>query len=61
MAQRAYILATAEHESDHFKTLTEYSKGKLKKYGKIDESTGHAYYGRGYVQLTWKENYERYD
>lgn len=60
-AQRAYILATAEHESDGFRSMTEYSKGKLKKYWKIDDSTGQTYYGRGYVQLTWKTNYEKYD
>ncbi|HKJ73896.1 MAG TPA: glycoside hydrolase family 19 protein, partial [Alphaproteobacteria bacterium] len=26
-------------------------------YGRKDPETGQAYYGRGYVQLTWKFNY----
>lgn len=60
-AQRAYILATAEHESDHYKTMNEYSKWKNKKYGEKDSSTGYAYYGRWYVQLTWRYNYEKND
>lgn len=59
--QIAYILATAEHESDMFNTWTEYSKWKLNKYWKIDPETGQAYYGRWYVQLTWKKNYQKYD
>lgn len=54
----AYCLATVYHETA--KTMTpieEYGKGKGKKYGKVDSTTGKAYYGRGYVQLTWLRNY----
>jgi predicted chitinase len=29
------------------------------KYGKAAGPYGHAYYGRGHVQLTWLENYQR--
>ena len=29
------------------------------KYAKPQPPHGHVYYGRGHVQLTWKENYER--
>ena len=28
------------------------------KYAKPDPDTGHVYYGRGHVQLTWKHNYK---
>jgi predicted chitinase len=37
--------------------LEEYGKGQGKPYGAVDEEYGEAYYGRGHVQLTWKENY----
>jgi putative chitinase len=57
--QQAYILATAQHESQ-FIAQEEWGKGKNKAYGKVDNKTGQIYYGRGYVQLTWKENYERF-
>lgn len=54
----AYCLATVYHETDRTMTpIEEYGKGKGKRYGKIDPTTGHAYYGRGYVQLTWLRNY----
>ena len=46
----AYILATAEHES-LFRPIEEVG-GKTKQYA--------PYYGRGYVQLTHKTNYEKY-
>lgn len=59
--QLAYILATVKHETANtFKPLEEYGKGKGKEYGKSDIETGKAYYGRGYVQLTWKENYKKF-
>lgn len=49
----AYILATAWHETAKtMQPIEEYGKGKGKTYeGK--------YYGRGYVQLTWLENYKK--
>lgn len=56
----AYMLATVKHETnDTYTPIEEYGKGKTKPYGKPDEITGLAYYGRGYVQLTWKNNYNK--
>ena len=55
----AYMLATTYHETDKkMQPIEEYGKGKTRPYGKPDPVTGKAYYGRGYVQLTWKYNYE---
>lgn len=57
----AYVLATAFHESAQtMQPIAEYGKGKGKPYGKKD-STGKAPYGRGLVQLTWRENYVKAD
>jgi predicted chitinase len=59
--QQAYVLATVEHETARtFRPLEEYGRGKGRTYGKPDPQTGKIYYGRGYVQLTWKRNYQRY-
>lgn len=56
----AYMLATVWHETAHtMQAIEEYGKGRKKKYGKIDPKTGHAYYGRGLVQLTWDYNYKK--
>lgn len=61
IAWRAYILATAWHETARtMQPIAEYGKGKGKAYGKKDQ-TGKAPYGRGYVQLTWRFNYEKAD
>ena len=58
----AYILATTYHETAAtMQPIAEYGKGKGKKYGVPDPVTGQTYYGRGYVQLTWKDNYQRQD
>jgi len=62
----AYMLATAYHETAKtMQPIEEYGKGKGYKYGKKIKRSGipytlpdHLYYGRGYVQLTWFENYE---
>lgn len=35
------------------------SNSAVAKYARPDPETGHVYYGRGHVQLTWKENYAR--
>lgn len=57
----AYVLATAFHETAAtMQPIREYGKGKGKKYGVVDK-TGKAPYGRGYVQLTWRDNYLRAD
>lgn len=54
----AYILATAWHETAKtMQPVEEFGKGKGRSYGKPDPVTGHIYYGRGHVQLTWKSNY----
>jgi len=49
----AYILSTVWHETAKtMLPIEEWGKGKDKKYEGI-------YYGRGYVQLTWLENYKK--
>lgn len=55
----AYMLATTYHEcARKMWPIREIGKGKGKKYGKADEN-GNVFYGRGFVQLTWKENYAK--
>jgi putative chitinase len=67
----AYLLATAYHETAHtMLPIAEYGKGKGYDYGhQLDMGTGPGrrvpyttpamlYYGRGYVQLTWRSNYQ---
>lgn len=55
----AYMLATTYHETAHtFHPIAEYGKGRGRSYGTPDPVTGQTYYGRGYVQLTWKRNYK---
>ncbi|MGK7946224.1 MAG: glycoside hydrolase family 19 protein [Microcystaceae cyanobacterium] len=50
--QICYIMATIQHETaDTFRPIAEYG-GPSRRYA--------PYYGRGYVQLTWKYNYEKY-
>jgi hypothetical protein len=62
--QIAYVLATAEHESDSFSTLEEYSSGNQyegrKALGNVYKGDGTRFKGRGYVQLTGRINYEKY-
>lgn len=68
----AYMLATVHHETDKtFQPLEEYGKGKNYDYGrklKMGKGPGKRipyttpnklYYGRGFVQLTWYENYAK--
>lgn len=60
LPQLAYLLATTYHETAQtMQPIEEYGRGKGKPYGKRDAGTGKAYYGRGYVQLTWHSNYEK--
>jgi hypothetical protein len=63
----AYILATAYHETAHtFDPVREIGRGRLRPYGRKRKLTGEPYtidqiyYGRGHVQLTWYENYEKF-
>jgi hypothetical protein len=56
----AYVLATAWHETaGTMKPLEEYGRGAGRAYGNPDPVTGKTYFGRGFVQLTWKDNYQR--
>lgn len=56
----AYVLATIKHETaDTYLPIKEYGLGRGRAYGRKDPQTGQAYYGRGYVQLTWKSNYKK--
>lgn len=56
----AYMLATAFHETARtMKPIEEYGRGRGRAYGEPDAATAQIYYGRGYVQLTWKTNYAK--
>lgn len=56
----AYMLATTHHETDRtMQPIREYGRGKNRKYGAADPETGQVYYGRGFVQLTWRDNYAK--
>jgi hypothetical protein len=58
----AYILATTYHEtSATMQPIEEYGKGSGQPYGEPDPTTGECYFGRGFVQLTWADNYMRVD
>lgn len=56
LKQQCYVLATIKHE-----TADTYQP--IKEYGSLKYLRSKPYYpfiGRGYVQITWKENYERF-
>lgn len=54
----SYCLATVYHETAMtIQPIEEYGKGAGKKYGLPAGPHGQKYYGRGYPQLTWEENY----
>jgi len=54
----AYSLATTKHETaNEMLPIEEYGKGAGQPYGVKDSETQQTYYGRGYVQLTWRDNY----
>lgn len=56
----AYALATTKWETMHtMQPVEEVGHGAGHPYGVPDPVTGKTYYGRGYVQLTWKANYLR--
>lgn len=58
----AYMLATTYHEtSQEMMPIEEYGKGSGQSYGIPDPETGQTYYGRGFVQITHRENYSRAD
>ena len=66
----AYLMATAYHETGMtMLPIAEYDKGRGMDYGKaldMGSGPGHRvpykgsilYYGRGYVQITWRINYK---
>jgi hypothetical protein len=63
----AYMLATVKHEcANHWQPIEELGKGAGRPYGQptsVQDADGttytNVYYGRGYVQLTWKLNYAK--
>jgi hypothetical protein len=63
----AYMLATVKHEcADRWQPIEEYGRGANRPYGtaiQVEDRAGNVYtnryYGRGYVQLTWADNYDR--
>lgn len=62
VAWAADVLSTAVHETaGQLRPLREYGKGAGRPYGKPGRNGGQVPYGRGDVQLTWDENYERAD
>src|SRR6516162_9881512 len=67
MRWTAYMLATIKHEcANRWQPIEEFGKGKGRPYGvpvQVQDSDGttytNVYHGRGYVQLTWKMNYDK--
>lgn len=56
----AYMLATAYHEC-RFQAIKEFrAKPGTKTYELQNRYWGTGYYGRGYVQLTWEKNYQKF-
>jgi len=63
----AYMFATVKHEcANRWQPIEEFGKGKGRPYGlpaTVADADGtqftNTYYGRGFVQLTWKLNYDR--
>jgi putative chitinase len=58
----AACLGTAYHETAFtMQPIAEYGRGRGHPYGRPGKNGGQIPYGRGLVQLTWDENYERFD
>lgn len=56
LSEYAYVLATIKHETaERFAPITEYGSQKY-----LRSKPYYPYVGRGYVQLTWKWNYEKF-
>jgi hypothetical protein len=54
----AYMLATVKWETAHtMQPIAEFGRGQGYAYGVPDPVTRQTYYGRGFMQLTWKRNY----
>lgn len=60
--QISYVIATVEHETrETFKPVIEaFWLPDPDSYLKKHHPEYYPYYGRGFVQLTWKKNYEKY-
>jgi Chitinase class I len=57
----ANFLAQSAHETGFKMQPVEEIGGADQPYGQPDPETGQCYYGRGFIQITHKENYERAD
>jgi predicted chitinase len=59
--QAAYVLATVQHETNN--TFEPVEEGYYLKNPLAFQKTlrYYPYFGRGYVQLTWKDNYEKFN
>jgi hypothetical protein len=61
MSWTAYALATTYHETAAtMQPIREYGRGRGREYGRAG-GDGQIAYGRGYVQLTWPDNYTKMD
>ena len=60
--QASYVLATVDHETAHtFQPIKEIRERKdSPRRANQDRYWLSGYYGRGYVQITWKKNYEKF-
>lgn len=59
-SQIAYVLATVEHETANtFKPVRE-AYWLSEEWRRRNLSRYYPYYGRGYVQITWRANYQAY-
>lgn len=62
LQQVAYVLATVDHESAHtFQPIKEF-RARAGTPGRANQDRYwlSGFYGRGYVQVTWRKNYEKF-